>query len=191
MVIAGIEGILKSRGNDHVVVDVGGISFRIHAPTSTLSIMGATGQRVQLQTHLQVREDSLALYGFVTAEELRLFELLVSVSGIGPKVALAILSALSPEQFALAVSTGNGELLSSMPGVGKKTAARILLELRGKFEQAPAEIPYPHEDVRSALISLGYSTAEALSAVATIPSSPDLTLEDRIMLALKYFAKVG
>ncbi|MEE8372341.1 MAG: Holliday junction branch migration protein RuvA [Dehalococcoidia bacterium] len=191
MVIAGIEGILKSRGNDHVVVDVGGISFRIHAPTSTLSLLGASGQRVQLQTHLQVREDSLTLYGFATTDELRLFELLVSVSGVGPKVALAILSALTPEQFVLAVSTGNGDLLTSITGVGKKTAARILLELRGKFEEAPADIPHPHEDVRSALISLGYSAAEALSAIATIPSSPDLTLEDRIMLALKYFAKVG
>lgn len=191
MVIAGIEGILKSLGNDHAVVDVGGISFRIHAPTSTLSILGASGQRVQLQTHLQVREDSLTLYGFATTDELRLFELLVSVSSVGPKVALAILSALTPEQFVLAVSTGNGELLTSIPGIGKKTAARILLELRGKFEEAPAEIPHPHEDVRSALISLGYSAAEALSAVATLPSSPDLTLEDRIRLALKYFAKAG
>jgi Holliday junction DNA helicase RuvA len=191
MVIAGIEGILKSRSDDHVVIHVGGISFRLHAPTSTLSILGALGEKVQLHTHLQVREDSLTLYGFATVEELRLFELLVSVSGVGPKVALAILSALSPEQFALAVSAGNGDLLNSVPGVGKKTAARILLELIGKFEQASAAIPYPHEDVRSALISLGYSAAEATSAVASLPGASDLTLEDRIRLALKYFAKVG
>jgi len=191
MVIAGIEGILKSRGDDWVIIDVGGVRFRLQAPTSTLSILGSVGEKVQLHTHLQVREDSLALYGFASAEELKLFELLISVSGIGPKVALALLSALSPERFELAIASSNDALLSSISGVGKKTAARIVLELKGKFEQASKESPYPHEDVRAALLSLGYSAAEATSAIAALPDSPDLTLEDKIRVALQHFAKVS
>jgi Holliday junction DNA helicase RuvA len=189
MVIASIEGTLKSLGDDCVVVDIGGISFRLQAPTSTLSTVGSPGERVQLHTHLQVREDSLTLFGFTTPDELKLFELLVSVSGVGPKVALAVLSALHPAQLATAVASGNDSLLSSVPGVGKKTAARIVLELKGKFEQTPVAIPYVHQEVRSALISLGYSASEATSAVAGLPDSPDLTLEEKIRLALQHFAK--
>ncbi len=187
--IAGIEGIIKSRGDDWIIIGVGGVSFRLQAPTSTLSILGATGGKVQLHTHLQVREDSLTLYGFASAEELRCFELLVGVSSVGPKVALALLSALNPERFALAVASGDDVVLSSISGVGKKIAARIILELKGKFEQATAPIPYPQEDVRAALLSLGYSAAEATTAIAALPDTPDLTLEDKIMLALQHFAK--
>lgn len=191
MVIAGIEGIMKSRGDDWVIIDVGGISFRLQAPTSTMSVLGTLGDRVYLHTYLQVREDNLALYGFATTEEMRMFELLIGISGIGPKVALTLLSALNPERFALAVASGNEELLSSISGVGKKTAARLVLELKGKFEQEGAVIPYPHEDVKAALIGLGYSAAEAMSAIATLPSSIDLTLEDKIKLALQSFAQTS
>ena len=189
--IAGIEGIIKARGDDWVIIDVCGISFRLQAPTSTLSVLGALGDRVYLHTHLQVREDNLALYGFASTDEMRMFELLISVSGVGPKVALALLSALNPERFALAVASGNEELLSSISGVGKKTAARLVLELKSKFEQEGAAIPYPHEDVKAALINLGYSAAEAISAIATLPSSTDLTLEDKIKLALQSFAQTS
>ena len=191
MVIAGIEGIMKSRSDDWVIIDVSGISFRLQAPTSTLSVLGAPGDRVYLHTYLQVREDNLTLYGFATTEEMRMFELLIGVSGVGPKVALTLLSALNPERFALAIASGNEEVLSSISGVGKKTAARLVLELKGKFEQEGAAIPYPHEDVKAALISLGYSAAEAMSAVATLPSSPELTLEDKIRLALQSFAQTS
>ena len=191
MMIAGIEGILKSRGIDWVVIDVSGISFRILSPASTLSVLGTPGDRVYLHTHLQVREDNLSLYGFASTEELRLFELLIGVSGIGPKVALALLSALSTEQLALAITSGNQELLNSISGIGKKTAARIVLELKGKFEQADTAISHPHEDVRAALISLGYSAAEATSAITTIPDSSDLTLEDKIKLALQHFTQTS
>jgi Holliday junction DNA helicase RuvA len=187
-VIAGIEGIIKSLGEDWVIIDVYGISFRLHASTSTLSILGNTGDKIHLHTYLQVREDNLTLYGFFTVEEMRLFELLISVSGVGPKVALALLSALSPERLAQAITIGNEELLHTVSGVGKKTAARLVLELRGKFEQAETGLPYLHEDVKAALISLGYSGAEAVSAIATLPDSPDLSLEDKIKLALRNFA---
>lgn len=186
--IAGIEGVLKSRGNGWAIIDVCGISFRIQTPTSTLSALGAPGGRVRLHTHLHVREDNLALYGFASAEEMRMFELLIGVSSVGPKVALSLLSAMDPERLAMAIASGDERLLSSVPGVGKKTAARLVLELKGKFEQAGAEIPYPHEDVRAVLASLGYSAAEAMSAIAALPRSPDLGLEEKVKLALKHFA---
>lgn len=186
--IAGIEGILKSRGEDWAIVDVGGVSFRVQAPTSTISKLGTTGDRVQLHAHLHVREDNLALYGFATSEELSLFEMLISVSGIGPKTALSVLSAFRPERFELAIAKGDVEQLSSVPGVGKKTAARLVLELKGKFEHVGAASRSLHEDVKAALIGLGYSVAEANSAIATIPDTSDLSLEDKIRLALQHFA---
>jgi len=189
--IVGIEGILKSHGEGWVTIDVGGVSFRLQIPTTTVSVLGAPGKKVQLHTHLHVREDNLALYGFAAAEELRLFELLINVSGIGPKTALALLSSFKPEQFEHAVASGNVELLSSVPGIGKKTAARLILELKGKFERAGVASYSPHEDVRAALLSLGYSTAEANSAIAALPDSPNLPLEDRIKLALRHFTRTG
>lgn len=189
--IAGIEGILKSLSDNWVIIDVCGISFRLQASTSTLSVLGTPGDRIYLHTYLQVREDNLTLYGFFSVEEMRLFELLISVSGVGPKVALALLSALSPERLAQAIATGNEEILNSISGVGKKTAARLVLELRGKFEQAGPGMPYPHEDVKAALISLGYSAAEAIAAISAIPDSPDLTLENKIKLALQSFAQTS
>ncbi len=189
MVIAGIEGALRSRGDDCVIIDVGGVSFRVHSPTSTLSKLGSPGARVYLHTSLQVREDSLNLYGFSNFEELSLFELLIGISGVGPKVALALLSALTTERFALAVSSEDNAILSSVPGIGKKTAARIILELKGKFENQVVAISYPQEEVRAALMGLGYSAAEATSACTSIADSPELTLEDKIKLALRHFAK--
>jgi Holliday junction DNA helicase RuvA len=187
--IAGIEGILKARGEEWVIIDVGGVSFHVQSPASTISKLGTPGARVQLHTHLHVREDVLALYGFASAEELKVFELLINVSGIGPKIALAILSAFNPEKFELAIVRGDVDLLSSVTGVGKKTAARLVLELKGKFEQLGIAAFSPHEDVRAALMSLGYSAAEAYSAVAALPDSPELSLEDKIKLALQHFAK--
>ena len=187
--IAGLEGILRTLGDDWAVVDVHGVHFRLQAPTSTLAALGATGDRVRLHTHLLAREDSLALYGFATAEEMRMFELLITVSGVGPKVALALLSSLNPERLAQAIATGDEDLLSSVSGVGKKTAARLALELKGKFEQVGTLAPHPHEDVKAALMGLGYSAAEAASASASVPDSPDLTVEDKVMLALKSFAR--
>lgn len=187
--IAGIEGILKSIGEDWAIVDVGGVSFRVQAPMSTISKLGATGDRVQLHTHLYVREDNLALYGFATSEELNLFEILINVSGIGPKIALSVLSAFSPERFELAIAKGDVEQLSSVPGVGKKTAARLALELKGKFEHVVAAGRSLHEDVKAALTGLGYSVGEANSAIASLPDTSDLSLEEKIKLALQHFAR--
>jgi Holliday junction DNA helicase RuvA len=190
-VIAGIEGILASRGDDWIIVDVHGVSFRLYAATSTLSVVGSPGERVFLHTHLHVKEDSLTLYGFASAEELRMFGMLINVSGIGPKVALSVLSVLNPERLSLAIASGDQELLSSIPGVGKKTAGRLILELRGKFEEPGKAIPFPHEDVRTALMGLGYSAAEAADAIAGLPHDPELPLDEKIRLALRKFAQAA
>jgi Holliday junction DNA helicase RuvA len=178
--IAGIEGKLQSRSPDGAVVRVGGVSLRVYMPTSTLVTLGAIGSEVRLHTHLHLREDNVALYGFAAEEELEAFRTLIGVSGVGPRVALNILSALNPGQLAIAVASGNADLLSQVPGVGPK---------KGKLDRlmvgAPAE---GGSEVLTALIGLGYSAAEATSALASLPDSPDLTVEEKLKLALQYFA---
>ena len=187
--IAGLEGKLQSRSTDGAIIKVGGVSLQVYMPASTLSTLGAIGEAVHLYTHLHLREDNVALYGFATAEELELVRMLIGVSGVGPKVALAILSALNPGQLALAIASGNVDLLSSVPGVGPKMAGRLALELKGKLEgimvSAPAE---GDAEVVAALLSLGYSASEAASALASLPDSAELSVEEKIKLALQYFA---
>lgn len=187
--IAGLEGKLQSRSTDGAIIKVGGVSLQVYMPASTLSTLGAIGEAVHLHTHLHLREDNVALYGFATAEELELFRSLIGVSGVGPKVALAILSALNPGQLALAIASGNVDLLSSVPGVGPKMAGRLALELKGKLEgimvSAPAE---GDAEVVAALTGLGYSASEAASALASLPDSAELSVEEKIKLALQYFA---
>jgi Holliday junction DNA helicase RuvA len=186
--ICGLEGILEWRGDDSVILNVGGVSFRVYVPASTLSTLDDVGNTVKLHTHLQVKEDSLTLYGFSSTEELELFQLLISVSGVGPKIALALLSALRPEQVIMAITSGNAEMLSRVPGVGQKMAARLVVELKGKLPHIEVAPPLD-ADVLAALTSLGYSMAEATRALASIPDSPDLPLEDRLKIALQHLSK--
>jgi len=189
--IAGLHGILESRGADWAIIKVGGVSFRVYMPTSTLSGMGTIGEEVRLHTHLHVREDNVALYGFASAAELELFKMLIGVTGVGPKTSLAMLSAMNPDDLARAIVTENVALLASVPGIGKKTASRLVLELKGKLESAWVGVTTLTEgnaDVIAALTSLGYSPSDAASAVAAIPDSADLTIEDRIRLALQHLA---
>jgi Holliday junction DNA helicase RuvA len=187
--IAGIDGTLQSRSADGAIIKVGGVSLEVHMPSSTLTSLGAIGEEVHLYTHLHIKEDNVALYGFASTEELELFRTLISVSGVGPKAALAMLSAMNPSQLAIAIATGNVELLSQVPGVGKKMASRLALELKGKLESLWAGAPAEGDaEVIAALTSLGYTTSEATSAVATLPDSPELTIEERVRLALQYFA---
>ncbi len=188
--IAGLEGTLESRSADRAIIKVGGVSLLVHMPSSTLASLGAIGEQVHLYTHLHLREDNVALYGFASPEELELFQTLIGVSGVGPKVALAMLSAMNPSQLALAIATGNVDLLSQVPGVGKKMASRLALELKGKLEGVWVGAPTAQGDAEliAALINLGYTPSEAAAAVATLPDSPDLTVEEKIRLALQYFA---
>jgi len=133
--IATLEGILEYRGNNSIILNVGGIGFQVYVPASTLSQLGTVKGKVSLYTHLHLREDNVSLYGFASGEELALFQNLISVSGIGPKAALGLLSALKPEQLVMAISSGNIDLISQAPGIGKKIASRLVVELKGKLEK--------------------------------------------------------
>ena len=189
--IAGLQGKLQAIGSNWAIINVGGISFQVYMPTSTLSTLGAIGKEVELHTHLHLREDNITLYGFATAEELGLFQTLITVSGVGPKLALAMLSAMSTEKLTMAIATGSADLLSEVPGIGKKLASRLILELKGKIAAgwlgAPAELTPENTDVLAALTSLGYSVREATRAVATLPQDKELSLEEKIKLVLQYF----
>ncbi|OGO20978.1 MAG: Holliday junction DNA helicase RuvA [Chloroflexi bacterium RBG_16_50_9] len=190
--IASLQGKLESLGSDRAIVNVGGIGFQVYMPTSSLSTLGATGKEVKLYTHLHLREDNVSLYGFTTADELRLFQTLITVSGIGPKLALAMLSSLSVEQIITAIATASADILAMTPGIGKKTAARIILELKEKIGAGwvitpTTQLTRENTEVLAALTSLGYTAAEAARAVATLPASSKLSLEEKMKLALQYF----
>ncbi len=190
--IASLRGKLESLGNGWAIINVGGIGFQVYMPTSTLAALGNTGKEVQLHTHLHLREDNVTLYGFASPAELVLFQTLLGVSGIGPKLALSALSAMNVEQLTMAIATGSTDLLTTIPGIGKKLASRVILELKEKI--GAAWVPTPatrlaqeNTDVLAALTALGYSIAEAAHAVAALPASSKLSLEEKIKLALQYF----
>jgi Holliday junction DNA helicase RuvA len=190
--IASIKGKLESLGSDFAIVNVGGIGLRVYMPTSTLSILGSSGGDVKLYTHLHLREDNITLYGFASNEELELFQTLISVSGLGPRMALVMLSAMDIEQLTMAIATGSTDLLTGIPGIGKKMANRLVLELKDKIGAgliaAPlAGLAQENADVLAALTSLGYSVSEASRAVANLPREQGLSLEEKIRLALGYF----
>ncbi len=190
--ISSLRGRLEAIGSDWAIVDVNGVGYHVFLPTSALSTLGPIGSEVRLYTRLLLRDENLVLYGFATIEEMGLFETLTSVSGIGPKLGLALLSAMKAEQLASAIASSDVDLLTTVPGVGKKTAARIVLELKDKIAAsivlAPAQVARESADVLAALASLGYSPAEASRAVAALPPG-DLTLEEKVRQALGYFAR--
>lgn len=192
--IVALDGTLESRGLDSAVIKVGPVSLEVHMPGSTLNCLDAIGDRVYLHTYLYLRDDNMALYGFASVEELELFRNLISVSGVGPRAALALLSTFSPEQLASAIASGNTDLLSQVPGLGRKIAGRIVLELKTKMEREMAGAIMPSltqedADVVAALTSLGYSLKEATQAVASVPRSPELDLEEKVRLALQQLAR--
>ncbi len=189
--IAGLKGRIEAIGASWVIVEVGGVSYQVFVPTSTLAGLGSVGQEVKLHTHLHVREDNLALFGFGSAKEMALFETLITVKGIGPKLGLALLSALEAEQLITSIAGGDINMLSTVSGIGKKTAERIVLELKDKIGSTWAitqdlENVQGNSEVVAALTSLGYSVAEATRAVAMLPNAK-MDLEEKIKLALRYF----
>ena len=191
--IASLHGRLESLGSDWAIINVGGIAFQVYLPTSTLATLGTIGEEVQLHTHLHLREDNATLYGFISTEELGLFQTLIGVSGLGPKLALAMLSAMSVEKLTMAIVTGSVDLLTVVPGIGKKVANRLVLELKEKIGAGWVTTPgvqlaEENTDVLAALTSLGYSVSEASRAVASLRPSSELSLEEKIKLALQYFA---
>ncbi len=192
--IAGLDGTLEQLNTDSAIIRVGGVSFQVYTPASTLGQLGSMGDRVRLHTHLHWKEDSTALYGFATSQELELFKMLIAVSGVGPKSALSVLSTLKPDDLVSAILGSNADLIAQAPGIGKKTASRVILDLREKLEKGWGGMVSTcpsgdNADMVAALTNLGYSTADATRAAAAVPSSEDLTLEDKIRLALRHLAR--
>ncbi len=190
--IASIEGRIAAKSADALIVVVGGIGLRVLCP-QPIVVSSHVGEAILLHTHLIVREDELALVGFGSAEELALFELLNRVSGVGPRTALAVLSAMAPDSLRLVISQEQPELLARVPGIGKKTAQKIIFELRDKVgapEAAEGFAALSEADtaVIDALTALGYSIVEAQRAVQGLPR--DLTdIEARLRRALETFAR--
>src|SRR3954451_10061200 len=191
--IAGLKGRLERKLEDAALIDVAGVIYRVNTSGITLDEIGDAGDNVRLFTLLYVREDQLTLYGFASTEELRLFETLIGVTGVCPRLAPAILSRVRPEALEVAINGENAELLATVPGVGRKTAARLILELRGKLVPASgpmATAPSQADaDVIQALRSLGYTSAEAHGALSRIARDQDLTLEERVVSALRELAE--
>lgn len=190
--IVRLSGTVWSTREDHVVVRVGGIGLHIHVPSGVLAQLDGVGQPVELFTHLHVRENELALYGFLTEEELTLFRLLLSISGVGPKVALALLGTVSPEALRQAVVQEEPGLLSRVPGIGPKTARAIIFHLKDKLIPIGAEatplLSDADAEVIAALTGLGFSLVEAQAALQSMPQGGDLPIEERVRQALAYFA---
>jgi len=190
--IARLSGTVWNIGEGYVVVRAGGVGFRVHVPSGVLAHVGGVAQPVELFTHLHVRENELALYGFLTEEELSLFKLLLSISGIGPKVALALLSTVSPDAFRQAVVQEKPGLLTRVPGIGPKTAKAVIFHLKDKLIPAGAEaaplLSDADAEVIAALTGLGFSLVEAQAALQSLPRDEDLSVEERVRQALAYFA---
>jgi Holliday junction DNA helicase RuvA len=187
--IASLEGVVAQVGSSVVVLEVGGVGYRVHLGPDTLVGL-IPGARVKLHTHHLVREDTQALYGFRTPEELAFFELITTVSGVGPKVGLAIVSSRPVADLQLAILQGDEAVLTAVSGVGKRLAGRIVLELREKVDAAGTAVGPGgggEAEVVAALEALGYSTREgreaARAAVAGLPA--DASLEDRVKEALR------
>lgn len=196
MPVARLRGAIDECGDGWVIVSVGGIGVLALVPSSTAEGL-VPGANAALFTHLHVREDALTLYGFSSRDELRLFEQLITVSGVGPRVALGLLSAMDAVELAVAIASGRAEALRKVPGVGQKTAERIVLDLRDKVvppeDTRPAGAPVakgnePDPEFIAAMLALGYTQQEAASAHAQLPADGALPLEDQIRLALSYFA---
>ncbi|MBK8325009.1 MAG: Holliday junction branch migration protein RuvA [Betaproteobacteria bacterium] len=189
--IGRIAGILAEKNPPQVVVMAHGVGYELDVPMSTFYNLPRTGEAVELLTHLVVREDAHLLFGFLTAGERMAFRLLLRISGVGPKVALSVLSGLSVDELATAVATEDASRLTRVPGIGKKTAERLVLELRDKLASAlpsaTRATTSSGSDVLSALLALGYNDREAQAAIRGL--APDLALADAIRQALKQLAK--
>lgn len=188
--IAGLRGVVEESASDHLLVNVGGVIYQVFASSATLSAASTPGAPVSLHTHLQLREDGATLYGFSSRPELRMFQLLLTVSSVGPRSALALLSAMSIDDLVTAIASEDIARLSSVTGIGKRTAARIALELKGKVGQLEAGgVPIVGSgstgQLLAALTALGYSNSEAATAVRSIPNLATLDLEEGLREALR------
>jgi holliday junction DNA helicase RuvA len=190
-VIGFLRGEVAARAPGACVLDVGGVGYSLSCSTTTLAALPRAGSATRLWTHLHVREDELALYGFAEEDERAVFVALLGVSGIGPKVALSLCSALPPESFRRALAHDDVAALAAVPGIGRKTAQRVLLDLKEKLAGAPATAPFGPETealARSALENLGYSAAEVRSALESLDGDAGDSVEEVVRSALKVLA---
>jgi len=191
--IGRLSGFLLEKNPPEIVLDCHGVGYEVQVPMSTFYNLPAVGEQVSVLTHFIVREDAQLLYGFATEEERKAFRLLIKISGIGPRMALALLSGMGVEELAQAVSSQEPGRLVKVPGIGKKTAERLLLELKGKMGSSDlaAAKAYPvssaQSDIVQALQALGYGDKEAAAALQALPQ--DVGVSEGIRLALKALAK--
>ena len=199
--IGSLKGNVGYLGTDYCIIETaGGVGYRVYMPAAHLAQL-ALGVAVKVHVHTAVREDAILLYGFLSQEYYDLFELLLSVSGVGPKLALGVLSAVKPDAFYLAVQTRDIKVLTKLPGIGKKTAERMLLELKDKVGGLSAEADADFDEsvaaggsgavaeAMEALASLGYNNSEILPIIKQIPNTEALPGEEILRQALKLFAK--
>lgn len=191
--IASLAGRITHVGDNHLVIELAGLGFKVHVPRGVLA-EAQTGQTLSLHTYLVVRENELSLYGFPTPEAREMFTLLIGVERVGPKLALAILSALSVANLRAAVLGGQSAVLGKVPGVGSKTAQKIVLHLADRILPLAGEANLPAAqpadgDLLDALLALGYSVVEAQAAIQSLPADGAADVEERLKLALRYFKK--
>lgn len=200
--ISYIRGELAAVEEEKVIVDVHGVGYGIFMPEQSMGQLPAIGEEVKLHTYLNVREDAMQLFGFLTRDDLKVFQLVIGVSGIGPKGGLSILSQLSPDDLRFAVMTGDAKAISAAPGIGKKTAEKLIIELKDKLsvedilqhnqEEAAAavasgsRVSEVQSEVIQALTALGYGSTEALKAVKKVTVEEDMTVETVLKQALNY-----
>ena len=191
--ISSINGTLESIGINHVIVRVAGVGLQVYVPNTVTDTLGSVGEQVKLYTTLLVRDDSLTLFGFPTLDGKRLFDFLLGVSGVGPRHALGMLSTMTPNEVAIAIVSGNVDILSTVPGIGKRTAGRLIVDLQAKLQREWEAIDVTRWDSRgdaaAALQALGYSASEVQQAISKLIDAEDLSLEDQVRLALREIAR--
>jgi Holliday junction DNA helicase RuvA len=191
-VIASLHGVLQQIGDGELILEVGGVGLRVAVPRLVLQEAPKVGQPMFLLTCLVVRESSLSLYGFSTAEQREIFEMLLQVGGVGPRLALAVLSHLSPDLLRSAVANNQPDALATVPGIGRKTAEKIIFHLKDRLELPMIGMGLPSEldtEVLAVLTTLGYSLVEAQAALQSVPSDSPEDIETRVKQALTYFAR--
>ena len=191
--IAGVRGILEQIGDEWIYINLSGLIFQVLVPGSLIDKLGPVGDAIHLFTHLRIRDEQPILYGFNTQIELELFQMLLSVSGVGPRIALGLISSLGVSGVNQAIESGDVNSLRSVSGVGGRTAGRLILELKGKFENILPEVTGDSRnldsEVMAALIALGYSTNEARQAVQATDSLASMTVEEGIRNALMHLGR--
>ncbi|MEE1014923.1 MAG: Holliday junction branch migration protein RuvA [Lachnospiraceae bacterium] len=202
--ISFLKGYIEEKSEKSIFLDVNGVGYEVYMPAGSASQLPSVGEEVKIHTYLQISENGIGLYGFLTKDELNVFKLLITVNGIGPKGAVGILSALTANELRLAVLVDDDKAIAKAPGIGAKTAKKLILELKDKFhlEDALEEIAEPvqttgrgknemgdaHAEAVQALVALGYSNSDALKAVRLADTGDNATTEDLLKSALKQLA---